>query len=561
MGARRRLIVPVLVLFGLGAAVPAGVADVRETNQERDVRAVQDYEITGETVSAGEFVKVYDPSVGENERWYYNDHTMVQNVETGEWHVFAITHAEPAAPLDEKNFGHATAPSPEGPWTKQPFALIADPAAGESHIWAPHVIHVDGLYYMFYAAGTSDHTAYRMHLATSPDLETWTRSPANPLFTDGFDGRDPMVTRVGDQWVMYYTANSEPSGGNHIVAYRTSTDLTTWSERRTAFRHPRVGTFGGPTESPFVVQRGEWWYLFVCCDGGYTDTRVYRSKDPLHFEHGDGESAAGRIDAHASEVVVDADGQWYVTGAGWDQGGLYLAPLRWESGVIESGKRVRTERLRADVQTVPTTRIAALTVDTAGTGEFRTVIDRSARSTAPYLAVGGFDVTDATGPAETVTVSGDRIELAGIPLGDEPVTADWTLGFGPDTLDLDLTWHVTGETSAAVWEVAWSLDSALRTVGDPGNQDRNGDAGGFSRWTIASGPNLTAATAYRDGSAWSSDNRWFHRTDALTAWQPLWANGGRSWPVGDYAGGSWRLGFSGTAGDTAFADQLADDIN
>ncbi|GGK73859.1 FG-GAP-like repeat-containing protein [Mangrovihabitans endophyticus] len=281
------------------------------------------------TVSAGSFVRVYDPSVGESQPWYYNDHTMVRDVATGTWHVYAITHAEPADPLDEKNFGHATAPSPRGPWTKQPFALTADPGAGESHIWAPYVLYDNGRYFMFYAAGTPDHGAYRMHLATSTDLYTWHRSTANPLFTDGFDGRDPMVTRVGPQWVMYYTATTTPTGGHHEVAYRTSTDLVHWSAKQVAFQHPQTGTSGGPTESPFVVFRNGWWYLSVCCESGYQDTRIYRSRNPFQFSPAD---LAGRVDAHAAEIVTEPDGTTWVTGAGWEQGGLYLAPLNWASG-------------------------------------------------------------------------------------------------------------------------------------------------------------------------------------------------------------------------------------
>jgi beta-fructofuranosidase len=305
MGKGLRLLALVLVMTGLTAA-PAGAAPAPPT------------------VSAGAFSRVYDPSTGEAQQWYYNDHTLVRDVVTGTWHVYAITHAEPANPLDEKNFGHATAPSPTGPWTKRPFALTASPAAGESHIWAPHVIHHNGVYYMYYAAGTPDHAAYRMHLATSTDLTTWTRSPANPLFTDGFDARDPMVTRVGPQWVMYYTANRTPQGGNHQVAYRASTDLVHWSGKQVAFEHPASGTSGGPTESPFVVFRGGWWYLSVCCETGYKDTRVYRSRDPFRFSVND---LAGRIDAHAAEVVTEPSGATRVTGAGWGQGGLHVAPL------------------------------------------------------------------------------------------------------------------------------------------------------------------------------------------------------------------------------------------
>src|SRR5215213_4978617 len=111
MGKGSRLLALVLVMTGLTVA-PAGAAPAPPA------------------VSAGAFFRVYDPSAGETQQWYYNDHTMVRDVATGTWHVYAITHAEPANPLEEKNFGHATAPSPTGPWTKRPFALTASPAAG-----------------------------------------------------------------------------------------------------------------------------------------------------------------------------------------------------------------------------------------------------------------------------------------------------------------------------------------------------------------------------------------------------------------------------------------------
>jgi dethiobiotin synthetase len=42
------------------------------------------------------------------------------------------------------------------------------------------------------------------------------------------------------------------------------------------------------------------------------------------LEYGD---RAGQSNSHAAEVVVDAAGSWFVTHAGWGQGGLWLAPL------------------------------------------------------------------------------------------------------------------------------------------------------------------------------------------------------------------------------------------
>lgn len=283
-----------------------------------------------EIVTAGKMQRVYDPSIGEAEQWYINDHCFVLGND-GFWHLFGITHAEPANPLDEKNFAHAVAEHlTQKPWTKQPFALTAQSERwNEAHLWAPHVIRHDGTYYMFYCAGDRDHTKYKIHLATSRDLRGWTRHPKNPMVVDGFDARDPFLLRVGDQWVMYYTATTESKGGNHIVAYRMSDDLVTWGERKVAFRDSSKGTYGGPTESPFVVRRGKFHYLFMGPRGGYRGTDVFRSDSPFHWSP---EDRVGHIDSHAAEVIRDVDGTWYVSHCGWGQGGVYLAALQWSDG-------------------------------------------------------------------------------------------------------------------------------------------------------------------------------------------------------------------------------------
>lgn len=88
------------------------------------------------SVTAGEFELIYDPSVGEDERWYINDHTIVRD-HRGTWHLIGITHAEPAQPFDELHLAHATAASLHGPWTKQPSALSTDTSCGETHLRAP----------------------------------------------------------------------------------------------------------------------------------------------------------------------------------------------------------------------------------------------------------------------------------------------------------------------------------------------------------------------------------------------------------------------------------------
>ena len=283
------------------------------------------------------FERVYDPGVGEDGPWYLNDHCFVRG-DDGTWHVFGITHAEPADPLNEVHLAHATSASLTGaPWRKQPHALTADfDRFGEVHLWAPHVVRRGDTWHMFYCAGAGrgdrtvlDPERYRIHLATSDDLWTWQRHPKNPLFTDGYQARDPMVLRHGEQWIMYYTANESPAGGRHVVCARTSGNLLNWSERQIVYRHERSGKVGGPCESPFVVRRGERFYLFIGPEpGSYDGTVVLASRDPLTFED---DVPVGRVKAHAAEVVRDDDGAWYVSHCGWEQGGLYLAPLTWRT--------------------------------------------------------------------------------------------------------------------------------------------------------------------------------------------------------------------------------------
>lgn len=287
---------------------------------------------------AGDFRRIYDPSVGEAERWYVNDHTVFRDHD-GTWHLVGITHQEPMAPFDELDLCHATAPSLPGPWTKQPHALSTDPDAGETHLWAPHVVDHDGRFWMFYCGGGASPAEYRIHLATSEDGWTWTRHPANPLVVDGYEARDPMVRRVGDRWVMYYTATDEPEGGHHVVAAVESDDLLAWGGRRIVYRDELTGTGAGPTESPFVVDHDGWWYLLVGPDyealmaslaagrydpSTYRTTRVLRSRDPFRFDAAD---EIGTLDAHAAEVVVDEHGTTWVTHCGWGQGGVWLAEL------------------------------------------------------------------------------------------------------------------------------------------------------------------------------------------------------------------------------------------
>lgn len=271
--------------------------------------------------------------------WYINDHTLVQGPD-GAWHVFGIWHAEPADPLDETFFLHASTDGPLVPselvedgrtsptWTVHDPVLAARTELGETHVWAPHVVALDdGTYLMAYASGTADHERYRITLATSDDLCSWHHGPNSQVLVDGYDARDPMLLAHQGRWLLYYTRTSRPDGGTHQVAFVESDDLVHWTQPEVAFDSGVVGTFGGPTESPFVIAdpvRPGGWLLFVCESTLYDRTLVYASDDPRHFSP-DGLVEVD-LDEHCAEVVHD-QGRWYLTGGGWGRGGLTIRPL------------------------------------------------------------------------------------------------------------------------------------------------------------------------------------------------------------------------------------------
>ena len=122
----------------------------------------------------------------------------------------------------------------------------------------------------------------------------------------------------------------EPEGGRHCVACVRSDDLIHWRDKQNVFVSELSGTYAGPCESPFVECVGGRYYLFIGPYGGYdrayTDTAVYVSDDPFHFEETD---LAGHVPAHAAEVICH-ENRYYITHCGWGEGGVFLAPLYFE---------------------------------------------------------------------------------------------------------------------------------------------------------------------------------------------------------------------------------------
>jgi len=277
----------------------------------------------------GESVHIFDPGEGELRPWYINDHCIVRGPDN-KFHLFGITHTKEVfpPPWAEHEFAHASSDQlfRQG-WQKHERVLRIDKELGETHVWAPHVIEKDDLYYIFYAAG-GGHWDAMTNLATSRDLFLWKRHPENPMFRDFYDARDPMVYKHGDEYVMYYTKTYSEDDHRSTVAIRRSMDLVHWSEPEFALvlsDYPRAVN-SGHTESPYYFQYNGRHYLCICNPYyHYRFSRVFVSDNPFHFDEKDEITS---LIAHCPEVI-EADGRWAVSHAGWFYNGVYLAPVEW----------------------------------------------------------------------------------------------------------------------------------------------------------------------------------------------------------------------------------------
>ncbi len=278
-------------------------------------------------IQLGEMSRIFQPKTGKLGQKYINDHCFIRDTQ-GVWHMFGITGTVPPDSFSETSFVHARAPHlVKGPWKEEPQPFKVERETGrETILWAPHIVYneKDNLYYMFYSAGGHDATRYEIHLRTSCDLMEWTYHEGNPVIIDGYFARDPFVMRFGDAWIMYYTATSDPRGGNFIVAYQTSDDLIHWNHRGIAFKDPMSGTYASDTESPFVIKRSNKYFLIISVRGAYVASDVFCSDTPFEWHLTDW---IATIPTHASEIITDWDGSEYISHCGWNQNGLYLASL------------------------------------------------------------------------------------------------------------------------------------------------------------------------------------------------------------------------------------------
>jgi hypothetical protein len=214
------------------------------------------------------------------------------------------------------------------------IAMEADASVGEEPggLQAPHVIKVDGEYLMFYGDWT------RICLARSRDGKQFERvrnekgEPA--LFSGPYpQSRDPMVLRAHGLYYCYYTGHDEKASPQCAVFCRTSADLKSWSEPVVVCAGGSPATqdnwFGGDSECPFVVQRGDRFHLFRNQRYGRNSLNTqYGSANPLAFGVDDDTLIVGTLPVAAPELVLH-EGQFFMASLKPTLDGIRIARLKW----------------------------------------------------------------------------------------------------------------------------------------------------------------------------------------------------------------------------------------
>lgn len=270
-----------------------------------------------DSIIIGEQIVIYEMP-------YAYDHTIIYNENDRKWHLFGIE-------AGNKTFIHLTADSlKQSGWVKhQPFVYQKE------EIWAPHIIRHKNLYYMYF---TNIGVPREIRLATSKDLFTWEHYSDKPLFAwsnaqnKNLKNKDPMVfwDKVNDQWIMYVTMMKDDK--HWVVGYTTSKDLVTWSDYKICFDE---NSESPGVESPFVVKRGEDYYLTLSARNTWPHgaQEFFKSKSPFHW---DPNGLVKSIDPwHAAEIIQDLDGQWYLSRSSGNEKNFRIAPIFFNDGAEE----------------------------------------------------------------------------------------------------------------------------------------------------------------------------------------------------------------------------------
>ncbi|WP_233503657.1 arabinan endo-1,5-alpha-L-arabinosidase [Sphingomonas psychrotolerans] len=221
---------------------------------------------------AGDIAQVHDPAI----------------IRQGDsWYLFTTSQAGAG-----KGLIHIRTSTDLAKWTRAApvFAempvWVKDAVPGAAGIWAPDVHFAGGEYRIYYSVSTFGKNRSAIGLVTTPSLDNPVWTDKGPVLRssqkDDFNAIDPNVfdDAQGRQWLAFGSFWS----GLKLVRLDPKTGLRSAEDTKVhaIARRPSPGAI----EAPFVIRRGDFYYLFAsfdfCCRRAASTyyTMVGRSKDP-----------------------------------------------------------------------------------------------------------------------------------------------------------------------------------------------------------------------------------------------------------------------------------------
>lgn len=202
---------------------------------------------------------------------------------------------------------------------------------GTRGIWAPDISRTGSEYRLYYSISTFGKNRSAIGLATSPSLEQPAWSDKGAVMRsdshDDFNAIDPNVftDAEGRQWMTFGSFWT----GIKMVRLDPATGMRSAEDRKIYSLARRRDP--GAVEAPFVIRRGDFYYLFAsfdfCCRGAKSSyfTVVGRSKSPT-----------GPYADRDSRDMMDGGG-FPVLHASLDKSGRFAGP--GHPAILEEGGR------------------------------------------------------------------------------------------------------------------------------------------------------------------------------------------------------------------------------
>ncbi|KAJ4177645.1 hypothetical protein NW755_013711 [Fusarium falciforme] len=164
-----------------------------------------------------------------------------------------------------------TAPSIEGPWTYKGAALPQGSKInlpGNQDLWAPDVIQIGNVYYLYYTVSEfgKQNSAIGLARSSSMDVGTWTDVGATGIRSDGtkaYNAIDSNLFKDGNTWRMYF--GSFWKGLFTVPMKSTPTSISSGAGSSNVIYEPVTTA----VEAPYMFKYGNYYYMFFskgkCC--------------------------------------------------------------------------------------------------------------------------------------------------------------------------------------------------------------------------------------------------------------------------------------------------------